>query len=190
GTYMTAVAAAGGNVLIKDVIPEHLVSITTKLRDTGTIVEEYDEAVRVIRENELKSCNVKTMPHPGFPTDMQPQFVALLSTANGRSRVMECVWESRFSYLPQLRKMGADIIDNGNTAHIYGKQYLNGAKVRALDLRAGAAMVIAGLAARGVTEISDIRYIERGYEKIIDKLTAIGADIRRVTYMENLDDEI
>ena len=190
GTYMAAVAAAGGNVLIKDVIPEHLVSITTKLRDTGTVVEEYDEAIRVIRENDLKSCNVKTMPHPGFPTDMQPQFVALLSTANGRSRVMECVWESRFSYLPQLRKMGADIIDNGNTAYIYGKQYLNGAKVRALDLRAGAAMVIAGLAAKGITEISDIKYIERGYEKIIDKLTAIGADIRRVTYLESLDDEI
>ena len=188
GTYMAAVAAAGGNVLIKDVIPEHLDSITAKLRDTGTIVEEYDEAVRVIREDELKSCNVKTMPHPGFPTDMQPQFVALLSTAHGRSRVMECVWESRFSYIPQLRKMGADIIENGNIAHIYGKQDLCGAKVHALDLRAGAAMVIAALAAYGTTEISDIRYIERGYEKIIEKLSSIGADIRRVTYKENVDE--
>ncbi len=190
GTYMAAVAAAGGNVLIKDIIPEHLLSITAKLRDTGTIVEEYDEAVRVIRENELRSCNVKTMPHPGFPTDMQPQFVALLTKANGRSRVMECVWESRFSYLPQLRKMGADIIDNGNIAHIYGKSCLYGAKVKALDLRAGAAMVIAGLAAQGVTEISHITYIERGYEKIIEKLTNIGADIRRVTYKENVDEEL
>lgn len=189
GTYMAAVAAVGGNVLIKDVIPEHLDSITAKLRDTGTTVEEYDEAVRVIREDELKNCNVKTMPHPGFPTDMQPQFVALLATANGRSRVMECVWESRFSYLPQLRKMGADIVDNGNVAHIYGRNRLKGAKVRAVDLRAGAAMVIAGLAAEGTTEISDIKYIERGYEEIIEKLTSIGADIRRVTYKENLEDE-
>ena len=188
GTYMTAVAAAGGDVTITGVIPEHLESITTKLRDTGTTVEEFDEAVRVVREGPLYSCNIKTMPHPGFPTDMQPQFVALLSAAEGKSRVMECVWETRFSYVPQLRKMGADIIENGSTAHVDGTKGLHGAKVRALDLRAGAAMIVAGLAATGTTEISDIRYIERGYEQVIEKLTALGADIRRVTYVESNED--
>ncbi len=188
GTYMAAVAATGGDVLIKNVTPEHLKSIISKLRDTGTTVQEQDESVRVIREGELKACQLKTMPHPGFPTDMQPQFVALLSTATGKSRVMECVWENRFSYIPQLRKMKADIIDNGNVAYIHGRDRLQGAKVRALDLRAGAAMVIAGLAATGITEIEDIKYIERGYEKIIEKLTAVGADIRRVTVKEDVDE--
>lgn len=191
GTYMAAVAAAGGDVTITGVIPEHLESITAKLRDTGTTVEESDESVRVVREGKLCCCNIKTMPHPGFPTDMQPQFVALLSAAEGKSRVMESVWETRFSYVPQLRKMGADIIENGSTAHVDGVPNLKGAKVRALDLRAGAAMVIAGLAATGTTEISDIRYIERGYEQIVDKLTSLGAEIRRVTYVEsNEEDEI
>lgn len=188
GTYMAAVAATGGNVLIKNVTPEHLESIISKLRDTGTTVEIHDESVRVIREGQLKACKLKTMPHPGFPTDMQPQFVALLSTAEGTSRVMECVWENRFSYIPQLRKMRADIIDNGNVAYIHGREKLRGAKVRALDLRAGAAMVIAGLAAEGSTEIEDIKYIERGYEKIIEKLVSVGADIRRVTVMESVDE--
>lgn len=190
GSYMAAVAAAGGNVLIKDVIPEHLDSITAKLRDTGTIVEEYEEAVRVIREGTLNRCNVKTMPHPGFPTDMQPQFVALLSMASGTSRVNESVWESRFSYIPQLKMMGAEIYDLGNVALIQGKNRLCGAQVRALDLRAGAALVIAGLAADGVTEIEDIHYIERGYEKLVEKLTGVGADIRRVTYMTDTDSDI
>lgn len=189
GTYMAAVAAAGGNVLIKNITPEHLDSIIAKLRDTGTTVEVNDESVRVIREGQLKSCQLRTMPHPGFPTDMQPQFVALLSTAMGKSRVMECVWENRFSYLPQLRKMKADIIDNGNVAYIHGREQLTGAKVRAVDLRAGAAMVIAGLAASGITEIEDVKYIERGYEKIVEKLTAVGADIRRVTYKENVEED-
>ncbi len=190
GTYMTAVAATGGNVLIKDVIPEHLDSITAKLRDTGTVVEEYDEAVRVIREGALTRCNVKTMPHPGFPTDMQPQFVALLAIANGTSRVNESVWESRFSYIPQLKMMGAEIYDQGNVALVQGKKHLHGAQVKALDLRAGAALVVAGLAAEGVTEIEDIRYIERGYEKIVEKLTGVGADIRRVTYKTDTDSDI
>lgn len=189
GTYMTAVAAAGGDVKIKGVIPEHLESITTKLRDTGATVEEFDEMVRVIREEPLYGCNVKTSPHPGFPTDMQPQFVALLSAAEGKSKVIEAVWETRFSYVPQLRKMGADIIiENGNTVHVDGTDRLHGAKVRALDLRAGAAMIVAALGAEGTTEISDIRYIERGYEKVIEKLTALGADIRRVTYVESQED--
>ncbi len=189
GTYMAAVAAAGGDVTITGVIPKHLESITNKLRDTGTTVEEFDEAVRIVREGELTCCNVKTTPHPGFPTDMQPQFVALLSGANGKSRVTESVWEARFSYIPQLRKMGADIIENGSTAHVDGVNDLHGAKVRALDLRAGAAMVVAGLAAKGTTEIADIKYIERGYEQIVEKLTAIGADIRRVTYVESSEDD-
>lgn len=189
GTYMVAVAAAGGNVLIKDVIPKHLDSISAKLRDTGAVVEEYDEAVRVIREGPLRRCNIKTMPHPGFPTDMQPQFVAMLSTANGISRVNESVWESRFSYIPQLKRLGADIIDQGHIAMIQGVPSLIGAPVRATDLRAGAALVIAGLTARGVTEIEDIKYIERGYEKIVEKLTSVGADIRRVTYKSDLGDD-
>lgn len=189
GTYMAAVAAAGGNVLIKDVIPKHLDSISAKLRDAGAVVEEYDEAVRVIREGTLRHCNIKTMPHPGFPTDMQPQFVALLSTANGISRVNESVWESRFSYIPQLKRLGANIIDQGHIAIIQGVKYLRGAPVRATDLRAGAALVIAGLTAKGLTEIEDIVYIERGYEKIVEKLTSIGADIRRVTYKSDMGDE-
>lgn len=181
GTYMAAVAAAGGNVLIKDVIPKHLDSISAKLRDTGVIIEEYDEAVRVIRETPLHHCNLKTMPHPGFPTDMQPQFVALLSTASGESRVNENVWESRFSYIPQLLKMGADIKDNDHIAVIHGVNVLTGASVEAVDLRAGAALVIAGLAAEGETEITKIKYIERGYENLVGKLTAVGAVIRRVS---------
>lgn len=181
GTYMAAVAATGGNVLIKDVIPKHLDSITAKLRDTGTVVEEYDEAVRVIREQPLHSCNVKTMPHPGFPTDMQPQFVALLSTAAGESWVNENVWDTRFSYIPQLLKMGACISDNGHIATINGVQALRGASVEAVDLRAGAALVIAALVAEGETEITKIKYIERGYENLVSKLTEVGADIKKVT---------
>ena len=178
GTYMAAVAAAGGNVLIKNIIPEHLVSIITKLRDTGTVVEEYDEAVKVIRENELKSCNVKTMPHPGFPTDMQPQIAALLSIADGPSIVTEAVWDNRFRYVEELRRMGAVISVDGKVAVIEGVRELNGAPVKATDLRAGAAMVIAALSAKGTTHIEDIEYIERGYEDIVEKLSAIGADIR------------
>lgn len=181
GTYMAAVAATGGNVLIKDVIPKHLDSITAKLRDAGAEIEEYDEAVRVIREAPLHRCNIKTMPHPGFPTDMQPQFVALLATALGESRVNESVWESRFSYIPQLVKMGAKISDNGHIAVISGVNTLKGASVEAVDLRAGAALVIAGLVAEGETEITKIKYIERGYEKLVDKLTAVGADIKKIT---------
>ena len=188
GTFMMAAAATMGDVTVKNVIPKHLESISAKLVEMGCQIHESDDAVRVVATRRLQNTHVKTLPYPGFPTDMQPQFVALLSTAHGRSRVMECVWESRFSYIPQLRKMGADIIENGNIAHIYGKQDLCGAKVHALDLRAGAAMVIAALAAYGTTEISDIRYIERGYEKIIEKLSSIGADIRRVTYKENVDE--
>ncbi len=181
GTYMAAVAAAGGNVLIKDVIPKHLDSITAKLRDTGTTVEEYDEAVRVIREKPLRHCNLKTMPHPGFPTDMQPQFVALLSIAEGESRVNENVWDYRFSYIPQLVKMGADITENGHIATVKGVKSLKGCGVSAVDLRAGAAMVIAALAAEGETEITQIKYIERGYENLVAKLTAVGADIKRIS---------
>lgn len=190
GTYMAAVAATGGNVLIKDVTPKHLDSISAKLREAGAVVEEYDDSVRVIREGELCQCNIKTMPHPGFPTDMQPQFVALLSIANGTSRVNESVWDSRFSYIPQLKRMGADVDVQGHMAYVRGVKNLSGAFVRATDLRAGAALVIAGLAANGVTEIEDIKYIERGYENIIDKLGAVGADIRRVTYKSDTDEQV
>ncbi len=190
GTYMAATAAAGGDVMIKDVIPKHLDSISAKLRDTGASVIEYDEAVRVIREGTLRRCNIKTMPHPGFPTDMQPQFVALLSTANGTSRINESVWDSRFSYVPQLTRLGANIIEQGHMAIVQGVDSLRGAAVKAPDLRAGAALVIAGLVAKGVTEISDIKYIERGYENLVEKLVGVGADIRRVTFAGgNYDDD-
>ncbi|MBQ5565812.1 MAG: UDP-N-acetylglucosamine 1-carboxyvinyltransferase [Clostridia bacterium] len=185
GTYMAAVAATGGNVLIENVIPEHLNSIISRLRATGTVVEVHDDSVRVIREGELGCCKFQTAPHPGFPTDMQPQFVAMLSFASGRSRATESVWESRFSYIPQLQMMGADIFYSGNKAIIYGRQNLTGTGVKALDLRAGAAMVIAGLAAKGTTEISDIKYIERGYEKLVQKLQDVGADIKRVVCKED-----
>lgn len=181
GTYMVAAAAAGGNVLINHVIPKHLESITSKLEECGIIVEEYDESVRIISDGRPGKCTVKTMPHPGFPTDMQPQMAAFLSTAEGTSIVSESVWDSRFRYVDQLVKMGADIQVNGKVAVIQGVDTLKGAPVKAVDLRAGAAMIIAGLGAEGKTEIEDVVYIDRGYEDIVSKLQNVGADIKRVT---------
>ena len=180
GTYMVAVAATGGDVLIKNVIPKHLESITAKLEEMGVTVIEYDEAVRVIRNGELNKCNIKTMPHPGFPTDMQPQIATLLAMAKGTSIINESVWDNRFRYVEELSRMGAEISVDGKIAVIEGVNKLVGAPVKATDLRAGAAMVIAGLAAKGVTTVEDISHIERGYEDIVSKLVAIGADIRRV----------
>ena len=180
GTYMVAAAATGGDVLVKNVIPKHLESITAKLVESGVEVIEYDDAVRVRRKSELHKCNVKTMPHPGFPTDMQPQMAVLLSVAHGTSIISESVWDNRFRYTEQLLRMGARIKVDGKVAIIEGVSELRGAPVKATDLRAGAAMLIAGMMAKGTTEIEDIRHIERGYENIVEKIQALGADITRV----------
>lgn len=180
GTYMVAAAATHGDVLIKNVIPKHLESISAKLVEMGVTVEEGDDTVRVYCQRPLRKCNVKTMPHPGFPTDMQPQITTLLSIAHGTSMVNESVWESnRFKYVDELRRMGAQITVDGKVAIVEGVDHLKGAPVRALDLRAGAAMVIAGLVAEGTTVLEDIQYIERGYENIVEKLVDLGADIYR-----------
>ncbi|MBQ4312143.1 MAG: UDP-N-acetylglucosamine 1-carboxyvinyltransferase, partial [Oscillospiraceae bacterium] len=179
GTYMVAAAATRGNVLIKNVIPKHLESITAKLEKIGATVEEFDDSVRVSVDGPLVRTNIKTMPHPGFPTDMQPQFSTLLCTAAGTSIVTEDIFNNRFRYVEQLRRMGANISIDGKVAVIEGVSYLMGAPVTVPDLRAGAALVIAGLAARGITEIEDIYHIERGYEDIERKLQGLGADISR-----------
>lgn len=185
GTYMVAAAATRGNVLVKNVIPKHLESITAKLIEAGATVEEYDEAVRVSMQGRPGHCNIKTMPHPGFPTDMQPQFSTLLCLANGTSFVSESVWDNRFRYAEQLQRMGANIHVNGKTAVIEGVEALKGAPVRADDLRAGAAMLIAAMAANGVTELEEIQHIERGYENVVDKLRSLGAKIERRTFPDH-----
>ena len=185
GTYMVAVAATGGDVTINNVIPKHLESISNKIEACGVSVIEGDESVRIISSGKrCKACRVKTSPHPGFPTDMQPQFATILCTCNGTSTVVEDVWDNRFKYVDQLRRMGANIIVNGDTAVITGVECLNGAPVEADDLRAGAAMVIAGLMADGETTVGNIKLIDRGYEKLIEKLTGVGADIARVKFDE------
>ena len=181
GTYMAAVAGAGGDVIIKNVIPHHLNCISGKLEEMGVSVENSWDSVRVIREGPLYRTNVKTMPYPGFPTDMQPQLSTVLCLARGTSIVTEGIWDNRYKYVDELVKMGAAIKVDGRTAVIEGVPALTGAPIKAYDLRAGAAMVIAGLCARGRTEIEGVEYIERGYEDIIGKLRAIGADIVSVT---------
>ncbi len=178
GTYMAAVAAAGGSVLIRNVIPKHLECITAKLLEMGVEVEEQDDAVLVNRLGELHRANVKTMPYPGFPTDMQPQIAAVLCIAKGTSVLTEGVWDSRYRYVDEFRRMGASIQVDGKMAVIEGVQGMTGAPVHACDLRAGAAMVIAGLAAQGLTEVDGISHIERGYENIVAKLASVGADIK------------
>ncbi len=186
GTYMVAAAATGGDVVIDNVIPKHLESISNKLEDCGVTVIEGDESVRIISEGARpRACRVKTSPHPGFPTDMQPQFATLLTICDGNSTVVEDVWDNRFKYIDQLRRMGANIMVNGDTALITGVETLTSAPVEADDLRAGAAMVIAGLIAKGETSIGNIKLIDRGYENIVEKLTAVGADISRVTFDED-----
>ncbi len=181
GTYMVAAAATKGDVLIKNVIPKHLESITAKLRKVGVTVEEFDESVRVHVEGPIMKTTLKTLPHPGFPTDMQPQFSTLLTIADGASIVTDDIFDNRFRYVSELRRMGADITVDGTTAIIQGVGSLTGAAVRASDLRAGAALVIAGMMASGTTVVENIFHIERGYENIDDKLRALGADIKRVT---------
>ncbi len=181
GTFMVAAAATGGDVLIQNVIPKHLESISNKLIEAGAEITEYDEAVRVRRTGPLNKCVIKTMPHPGFPTDMQPQFGVLLAIAKGTSIVSEGIWDNRFRYTEQLARMGANIQVNGKVAVFEGVETLKGAPVRANDLRAGAAMMIAGMVAEGTTEIEDIHYIERGYELVEEKFRALGADVKRIT---------
>ena len=181
GTYMVAAAATRGDVLVRGVIPKHLESITSKLMSIGVAVTEYDEAIRVVGDKPYKKANVKTMPHPGFPTDMQPQIAVLLCLAEGTSLLTEGVWDNRFRYVDELRRMGAQISVDGRVAIIEGISHFSGAPVKATDLRAGAAMIIAGLAATGTTEIEDVRYVERGYENIEGKLRALGADIKKIT---------
>jgi UDP-N-acetylglucosamine 1-carboxyvinyltransferase len=184
GTFMVAAAATGGKVIIKNVIPKHLESISAKLIEMGVSIEEFDDAICVRRKGPLNRANVKTMPHPGFPTDMQPQMAVLLSLAEGTSIVTEGVWDNRFRYVDELKRMGANIQVDGKIAVIEGVGSLTGAPVKATDLRAGAALLIAGLAGRGVTEIEDIQHIERGYENVDEKLAQLGADIKRVTEPE------
>lgn len=184
GTFMVAAAATRGNVLIKNVIPKHLEPITAKLEKIGAKIEEYDDSIRVIGTGELSKTTIKTMPHPGFPTDMQPQMAALLTIAQGTSIVTEAIWGSRFRYVDELRRMGADISVDGKVAVIEGVKTLSGAPVKATDLRAGAALIIAALTAQGTTEIDDIFHIERGYEDMEIKLRELGADITKKTIPE------
>ena len=181
GTYMAAVTAVGGNVLVAGVIPKHLECITSKLQEMGARVIPYDDAVRVISTGRLKRTTVKTQPYPGFPTDMQAQICVCMSLAQGISRLTESVYETRFfGYCTELESMGANIHITGKTAMVQGVETLYGSSVCAHDLRAGAALVIAGLAAQGVTTVDQIHFVERGYEDLIGKLTALGADIRRM----------
>ncbi len=180
GTYMAAAVITRGNILVENVIPKHLESITAKLIEIGASVEEYDESIRISAKGGLKKCSVNTLPHPGFPTDMQPQITAVLSVAEGTSIVSEGVWDNRFKYVDQLTLMGADIQVDGKVAVVSGVKKLMGAPVVATDLRAGAALVIAALAAEGETTIENVKFIERGYENIVEKLSLLGASIKRV----------
>lgn len=177
---MFAAAATRGDIVLKNVIPKHLESISAKLVEIGCTVEEYDDYIRVIGAKEYKSTNVKTLPYPGFPTDMQPQMAVVLSLAKGSSMIVETLFENRFKYVDELVRMGASIRVSGNTAYIDGVDKLSGARVAAPDLRAGAALVMAALAADGISLIDDIHFIERGYEEIEVKLQGLGAQIKRV----------
>lgn len=178
GTYMIATAACGGRVTIKNIIPKHMESISAKLEEMGVLVEELDDSLIITSDPEkLIACNIKTSPYPGFPTDVQQPMSVLMSIAKGRSIINESIWESRFKHMDELKKMGASVLVEGRTAIIEGVSKLSGANVRATDLRAGAAMVIAGLIADGRTEISDIEHIYRGYPDIEKKFKALGADI-------------
>lgn len=180
GTYMMAAAATGGDVFVRNVIPKHLEAITAKLIEIGVKVEEYDDCVHVCADKRLGYANVKTMPYPGFPTDMQPQMVTLLALSEGVSIVTETIFETRFKYISELRRMGANINVEGNAAIITGVEGFTGATVSAPDLRAGAALVIGGLVADGFTTVEQIQYIERGYEKFEEKLRAMGGVIEKI----------
>jgi len=180
GTYLAAVAAAGGNVLVKNVIPKHMECITSKLQEMGAQITNFDDAIRIRSDGDLRPATVKTRPYPGFPTDMQAQICVCMALAKGISRLTESVYETRFfGYCTELESMGASIQINGKTAVVAGQEKLYGSTVCAHDLRAGAALVIAGLVAEGVTRVENIHFVERGYENLIEKLTALGANIRR-----------
>lgn len=179
GTYMIAAAATKGDVLIRNIIPKHMESLTAKLQEMNVLVDVYDDSIRVCGRDKLQKVNIKTLPYPGFPTDLQPPITSLLCRAEGTSIITEGVWDNRFQYVDELKRMGAKIKVEGRMAVIEGPVRLTGAPVRAMDLRAGAAMVIAGLMAQGETVISNINYIDRGYERLDEKLRALGADIQR-----------
>ena len=180
GTYMIATAMTGGDVIIENVLPEHQKPLIAKLREAGALVEEDIDRIHVVGSGRLKAVDIKTLPYPGFPTDMQAQMMAMLSVAEGRSKITETVFENRFMHVVELNRMGANITTEGRSAVITGPAHLTGCTVRATDLRAGAAMILAGLVAEGATEICDIYHIDRGYEEIAAKLTRLGADIKRV----------
>ena len=190
GTYMAAVAATGGQLLLKNVIPKHMECISAKLMEMGVSVTEDDDSLLVRRSGPLTKTNVKTLPYPGFPTDMQPQITAVLALAEGTSLVTEGVYgANRFKYVDELKRLGAHIQVDGKVAVVEGVKQLVGAPIQACDLRAGAALVIAGLAAQGTTELSHINYIERGYEDLVGKLRAVGADISLVDVPDEADTE-
>ncbi len=178
GTFMVAVAATGGKVNIKNIIPKHMETVSTKLAEMGVEIEEYDDSITVISEGNLKGVTIKTLPYPGFPTDMHPQFAAALCFSDGISVISEGIWENRFRYTDELRKMGASIKVEGKTATITGGFKMTGARTKAVDLRGGAAVIIAALAAEGTSEITGTEIIERGYHDIVKKLAALGADIQ------------
>lgn len=180
GTFMVAAAITKGNVLIKNVIPKHMEPIISKLIDAGANIDEFEDTIRVSMDNRPKAINLKTMPYPGFPTDMQPQMAILMSIAEGSSVIIESIWDSRFQYTDELIKMGANISAHGNTAMIKGVEKLYGSPVHSHDLRAGAAMILAGLISDGYTEIYDIEHIERGYENFVEKFKGLGANISLV----------
>lgn len=182
GTFMVAAATAGGCVNIKNIIPEHLETITAKLLETGVAVEVLDDSITVSSDRKFRGVTIKTWPYPGFATDMHPQFSAMLCYAEGISTINEVIWDGRFKYVSELKKMGAEIDVSGTSARIMGGMGMKGAAVTATDLRAGAALVIAALAAEGVSEISGLEYIERGYCNIDEKLRALGADVHITEY--------
>ncbi len=180
GTYMMAAVATKGEIMVHNAIPKHMEAISAKLREMGATVKEEADGLRVIGCDNLKACRVKTLPYPGFPTDLQQPMAVLMAIAQGNSIINESIFESRFKYVDELRKMGADITVNGRVANITGVSGLSGTRIVATDLRAGAAMVLAGLIADGETQISGVHYIERGYEKLEDNLRSLGAKIRRI----------
>ena len=180
GTYMIAAAMTGGDIVVENVLPVHQKPLIAKLREAGAVVEEDIDKVRVIGKNPLKAVSIKTLPYPGFPTDMQAQMMAMMVIAEGRSKVTETVFENRFMHVVELNRMGAQISTEGRSAVIDGPCKLTGCDVRATDLRAGAAMILAGLVAEGTTRIGDLHHIDRGYENIVAKLKNLGADIERI----------
>ena len=186
GTFMFAAAATQGDVLVKNIIPKHMEGASAKLIEMGCRIEEYDDAIRVIGRKPIRPTRVKTAPYPGFPTDMQPQIAAALALADGTSMVTESIFENRFKYVDELARMGANIKVEGNRAVVMGVEKLTGARVSAPDLRAGAALVIAGLAAEGITIIDDIHYVQRGYERFEEKMRGLGAKMERVDNAKDL----